>query len=92
MKKVIDVIQFVLIIFLIIFGLIILYQVILKILGGSWETEAIILTLLALNIGFTFTITFNLVQLRSDHNHLTRQFGCLARDFKDFKEEIMSKL
>ena len=71
------------IILLIIFGLFLAYQIILKLLGGSWPTENIIIALLVFNIGLTFTIAFNLAQLRSDHNHIVGQFNHLAKDFKE---------
>lgn len=82
-KKIFETLQTILIIFLSIFGLFIAYQIILKITGHSWETEDIIITMLFFNIGLTFTIAFNLVQLKSDHNHLSKQFYCLAKDFKE---------
>jgi len=81
-KKFTDNIQLIMIILLIIFGLFLAYQIILKILGGSWSTENIIIAFLVFNIGLAFTIAFNLAQLRSDHNHLARQFYHLAKDFK----------
>lgn len=82
-KKIIDKIQWVLIILLIIFGLFIAYQLIRKILGGSWSTENIIIALLMFNIGLTFTITISHTKLNSDYQHLERRFSYLARDFKE---------
>ena len=64
------------------FGIFIIYQVILKILGGSWEIENIILALLIFNIGFSFTIALNQVKTNSDINHQNYQFRHLANDFK----------
>jgi hypothetical protein len=50
-------------ILLIILGLIIIYQLTIKILGGSWETEAIIIALLFLNLGLTWKLSLNLLKL-----------------------------
>ncbi len=73
-KKLIDRIEFIVIILLIIFGLFIAYQIILKIFGGSWATEDIIVALLVFVIGFVFTIALNLVKLNLKHEHLEKQF------------------
>lgn len=82
MKNIIKVIQIIAIIALIIFGGFLVYQIIKKIFGGSWDTEDIILALLIFNIGFSFTIALNQMKSASDHEHLKYQFGCLAKDFK----------
>jgi len=83
-KKLIDKIEFIAIILLIIFGLFIAYQIILKIFGGSWATEDIIVALLVFVIGFIFTIALNLVKLNLKHDHLEGQFYHLAKDFKEY--------
>ncbi len=68
--------------FLVVFGLFLAYQVIRKILGGSWTIEQIILAFLMFNMGITITIGFAVVELKSDQNHLKSQFKSLAQDFK----------
>lgn len=50
-------------ILLIILGLIIAYQLILKIFGGSWQTEAVIIGLLMLNLGLTWKLALNFYKL-----------------------------
>ena len=50
-------------IILIIFGIILSYQIILKIIGRSWETEAIIIGLLMLNLGITWKLALNIYKL-----------------------------
>jgi len=82
-KKIIDYFVSILIIILILFGTFIIYQLIRKILGGSWTTENIIIALLIFEIGLTFTIAVSLARLISDHNHLKGQFCSLAKDFKE---------
>lgn len=79
----IDISQIILMTILIVFGLFILYQIIRKIMGGSWATEDIIVTLLLTLIGIVFTTSVQLAKLRSDHNNLSHQFKCLAKDFKE---------
>ena len=69
-------------ILLLLFAIFLLYQILRKILGGSWSIEDIILGLLIFNIGCTFTVGIMLAELRSDHNHLRDQFKNLAKDFK----------
>ena len=83
MGKAIDILQTVIIILLIIFGLFVAYQIILKIFGGSWSTEDIIVALLIFNIGFVFTLALNQARTSSKLNYLGLQFKCLAKDFKE---------
>jgi uncharacterized integral membrane protein len=77
-----DIIQILITIILIILGIIILYQIIKKIMGGSWASEDIIVTLLIAVIGIVFTNSIQLAKLRSDYSHLNIQFRNLAKDFK----------
>ncbi|MFA5173666.1 MAG: hypothetical protein WC438_00630 [Candidatus Pacearchaeota archaeon] len=87
-NKSLDFIQIILILIMFIFGILIIYQLIKKILGGSWNSEDIIVALLIFNLGCLFTIILNLAKLNSDHEHLEKQFYYLA---KDFKEHIANK-
>ncbi|NQU79331.1 hypothetical protein HQ545_06210 [Candidatus Woesearchaeota archaeon] len=75
---------------LIVFGIYISIQVLIKILGGSWETEALVLGMLFLNLSATSTLTIVLVQLRSDHKHHFCQFKSLAGDFKRLVRNVDS--
>lgn len=69
-------------IFVILFGLYILIQILRAIFSGSWTTEDLIIGLLIFNLGSIFTIGVSVAQLKSDHNHLKEQFKSLATDFK----------
>jgi len=69
-------------IFVILFGLYILIQILRAIFSGSWTTEDLIIGLLIFNLGSIFTIGVSVAQLKSDHNHLKGQFKSLATDFK----------
>ena len=55
---------------LVIFGLFIAYQLLLKIIGGSWQSEAVIIGLLMLNIGLTFklAVNFNKLEFKFDRH------------------------
>lgn len=69
---------------LILFGLLLIYQILRKVFGGSWETEDIIIALLIFNLGSIFTIGLSFAKLKSDHSHLANQFRNLANDFKKY--------
>ena len=66
------------------FGLLLIYQLAKKLLGGSWTSESVMM-------GFLFTLVLlmvetrvSLVRVESDLKHLRNQFNALARDFKQF--------
>jgi len=69
-------------IFVILFGLYILIQILRVIFGGSWTNEDLIIGLLIFNLGCIFTIGVSVAQLKSDHNYLKGQFRSLVSDFK----------
>jgi len=50
-------------ILLIILGLFIVYQLLLKIIGGSWQTEALIIAILFFNLGLTWKLSMNFYKL-----------------------------
>ena len=66
----------------IIFGLYLVFQILLKLFGGSWSAEGIIMGLVIANVSVTFAIGILLTQVRSDLRHLRSQFRSLANDFK----------
>lgn len=70
-------------ILLILFALFIIYQIIRKIFGGSWDNEDIIVSLLMMNFGCLFTVALLMMQFHSDFNHYKDQFKSLANDFKE---------
>ncbi len=47
-------------ILLILLGLFIAYQIITKLLGGSWQTESIIISLLIFNLGVTYRLSIKI--------------------------------
>ena len=49
--------------FLVILGLFIIYQLIRAILGGSWQTEALIIALVILNLGATWKLGADIMKL-----------------------------
>jgi len=52
-------------ILLILFGLFIAYQLLLKIFGGSWQTESLIIGLLIFNLGLTWKLGERIFKLDS---------------------------
>lgn len=76
--------------FLIPFGLLIIYQILVKVFGGSWISEALILTLLAFNVGYTIRVDnrvrrmeVKLARLEIKIDNIEKQFQSLAHDFKE---------
>jgi len=55
-------------IILILFGIFIAFQLIKAILGGSWQTESLIIALLIFNIGLTWKLSMNLLKLDMKFN------------------------
>jgi len=77
--------------FVFLFGLFVLYQVIRKIVGGSWSVEDLILSMLVLNFGCIFTLGLMVTRIKSDHPHLKSQFRSMAHDFKSQKHELQKR-
>jgi len=48
---------------LILFGLFIAYQLLRAIVGGSWESESLIIAFLVFNLGLIWKISMNLMKL-----------------------------
>ncbi|MBU2561966.1 MAG: hypothetical protein KKD17_06745 [Nanoarchaeota archaeon] len=82
-------------IFFILFGIYITIQILIKVFGGSWSAEDLVISLLMFNLGGFFTMAFFLARLVSDFNHHRSQFRDLAKDFKRTDrnvERILTKL
>ncbi len=92
MAKITEIFNIIIIIALIILGVFIAYQIILKILGGSWQTEDIVVTLLILQLGFIFGIAIKLTKIESNFNNLKNSFCSLASDFKEHIHSHNSKI
>ena len=73
---------------LILFGLLIFYQILRKVFGGSWSTEGIMITLIMFNTSLIFTLVVIVVQLKVGHNFLKKQFSSLAIDFKALSKDF----
>jgi len=90
MRKANKILEMLIYILLIIFAVFIIYQIILKILGGSWETQDILVSLSILIITSLFVIAGFLInqariigRLESNFNSLKNNFCSLAKDFKE---------
>lgn len=92
MKKALDIIQLIITILLIIFGLFILYQIILKISGGSWGKEDIIISMLIFSIGLTIATALNLIKFNIDYNYFKKYMHKFVNDSKEFNKKIYNDL
>lgn len=71
-----------------VFGLFVLYQILRKMVGGSWGVEELILGLIVVHIGFTFALAMKTTEANRDLRHITKQFESLAIDFKKHREDF----
>ncbi|MFH0712055.1 MAG: hypothetical protein V1889_03010 [archaeon] len=81
-KRILDVVYIVAMIFVIVFGLFIAYQLIRRLLGGSWGVEDLVLGLLMALVGLFFIIAISQVKLGMEFKFFRRQFGGLVNDLK----------
>ncbi len=84
-----------LLVFLVLFSLIVIYQLLLKILGGSWTFEdiimslgVIIITTLFMIAGFLISLSRTVGRLEERFTNLKGSFFHLADDFKDLKDNL----
>ncbi len=70
------------------FGLYMLYQILRRMLGGSWGIEALIFGLVVLHIGFTFGLAMKMAETKTDLRHLNKKFYALATDFKELRNKF----
>lgn len=92
MAKFSNVLESIIYILLIAFAIFIIYQLILKIFGGSWETQDIAIALLVIMLGLIFNIAIRQAKLETNLNHFSRNFFCLARDFKNLSQEFRTHI
>jgi hypothetical protein len=78
-----EILQTILKIFLIVLGIILIYQLIKKILGGSWDIEPLILTLVVVNLGHAFYFSNKLAKMETRRAVLINSFTHLSTDFKE---------
>ena len=72
------------------FGIFLIYQILRKIFGGSWQAEDVILSLLVLNISCSFALAILFAQLKSDVNHLKGQYRRTHADMRAVQKDILS--
>ena len=81
-RKILDVVYMGVMIFVIVFGLFIAYQLIRRLLGGSWGVENLVLGLLMTLVGLVFIIAVSQVKLGIEFKFFRRQFGGLVNGLK----------
>ncbi len=93
MIKISEALNWILRIFLIVVGIILIYQLLRKILGGSWEMETFLITLVIANAGYSFYLGNQISELRGwsqqfekrleeKFTALEKRFDTVAADFK----------
>ena len=81
-RKILDIVYIGAMIFVIVFGLFIAYQLIRRLLGGSWGIEDLVLGLMMALVGLVFIIAVSQVKLGMEFKFFRRQFGGLVNDLK----------
>ena len=86
-----DWIEVFVVVVLILFGLYVGLQIIKLLIGGSWDSENILIALIVFSLGLNITIL-----RKSDANYhkldsLTNSFKCLASDYKVHMRELHHK-
>ncbi len=71
----------------ILFALLIAYQILVKVFGGSWISDTLTIGFLVLNTTLIINVAINQAKMRADLNNLARQFQSLAHDFKEHIKE-----
>jgi ABC-type Fe3+-siderophore transport system permease subunit len=70
------------------FGLFIAYQIIKYLLGGSWDKEDLLLSLVGINIGITFTGVVYVALMKGDLKFMSYRLKSLDSAFRaHIKEE-----
>jgi len=89
-NKKINVINIILLIFLILFSLLVIYQLLRKILGGSWTMESIlismnivIITSILMIAGFLINLARSTGKIESNFENVRDSLVHLAQDFKE---------
>ena len=76
---------------LILFGLFIIYQLVRRMLGGSWGIETVILGFVIFGLGLTIKNTFDFSSHKGEFKEFKRSMLVMAKDFKEFKKETKDK-
>jgi len=76
---------------LMLFGLFIIYQLIRRMMGGSWGIETVILGFVIFGLGLTFKNTFDFNSHKGEFKEFKRSMLVMAKDFKDFRKETNDK-
>src|SRR3989338_2280146 len=89
-NKKINVINIILLIFLILFSLLVIYQLFRKILGGSGTMESIlismnivIITSILMIAGFLINLARSIGKIEGNFENIKNSFAHLAQDFKE---------
>lgn len=70
------------------FGMFIIYQALRYIFGGSWAIEGLVLAFLILNFTLAVSNGMKLSHFEGEFKEFKQSMLTLAKDFKDFREEM----
>lgn len=65
-----------------------IYQLVNRILGHSWQIEALVVALMTLTLTVMFSNGSKISSLEGEFRHFRGSFGALANDFKELRKEF----
>ncbi|HLC65142.1 MAG TPA: hypothetical protein VJI46_03405 [Candidatus Nanoarchaeia archaeon] len=89
-RNLLNLVENAMILFLVVLGLFLAFQIFRKVFGGSWDTEGLILGMMFFNLSSVFTLAIVVAQLKSEVGHLRGQFHSLISDFKMLVKKVDS--
>jgi hypothetical protein len=72
----------------IIIAAVLLYQLVLRLLGGSWGVESVFAGVLVLILTILVATVRRLAYLEGEYKAFRRSMGELAKDYKDLEKQI----
>lgn len=83
----------IMLIFLIVFTAFVCIQIVRKLVGGSWNTETVILTIVTINAGATYLLFIELGNTKADfHKSLARLEINLSKEIYKLREDLKSDI
>ena len=65
------------------FGIILIYQILLHLFGGSWSIEEIVLVIVSINMAMTFGTGWQIAGIKKELQYLRRDFDRSDRAFRN---------
>lgn len=74
-----------------VFGLYVMFQLIKKIFGGSWDTEDIVIGILLFNTGAILTVGMITAEMKSDYKHLNARMQGIESKVHNIENQFRKK-